>query len=164
MLYKHGELPSLFVEKIERAADVEIISFDPGKALRDDVRWYLRSFFNSSYGDDVIMELERRNLIPKARNHRMLMGFLGNDKTKDLYIDQKNAQLAEFLDSKESEKLDADKGTVIKKHQLPQTDLEYRLEIRRVFRVLFASGNISKDQFNYLEEVIGIPIIGVIEK
>lgn len=165
MLYKHGELPLAFVKKIEQAVDVEIISFNSTKALRNDARWHLRSLFWRRIGDEIIKTLEQRKLIDPARNHRRMMNWAIYNKP--IYQEDLKKDLARFikhLDSKEEIKLDADVNKTIKKHQLPQTDLKYRLEVRRVCRVLVKAGFVKPNHLKNLEEVIGIPIIGVIEK
>ena len=166
LLYKHGELPSSFVEKIERAADVEIIAFDKSKVLRNDVRWHFRSLFWESVGDEMIEILEKRNVIPKALTHRMMMDWTWYNKQKE-QVDKNNKQLAGFiklLNSKEPLTLKDDANNIIKKYQLPQTDTKYCLEVRRICRILIKTGLVTKDRLKPLEEAIGIPIISTIEK
>lgn len=168
MLYKHGELPSSFVEKMERSVDVEIISFDLGKALRNDVRWHMRSLVWSYIGDEFVKILEQKKLIDPARNHRHMTDWSGEDHTES--AKKRLAEFVRFLESKEELQLDGDKNITIKKYQLPQTDLEYRMRIRKVCRALsktdLVDGGmlVDKNQLKAIEEVIGIPIIGVIEK
>ena len=165
LLYKHGELPSSFVKRIEKAADIEIISFDPAKVLRNDVRWHLRSLFWEPVGDEVLKTLEKRELIPSTRNHRLIMERFGNNKP-DLSDDAKK-QLAEFetlLESKDDISFPEDKKGKIEDWQIPQADTEYRLKIRRICRALIKTGLVDKDSFKAIEDSIDIPIFGVLEK
>lgn len=165
LLYKHGELPSSFVKKIEKAADIEIISFDSTKALRNDVRWHLRSLFWEPVGDEVLKTLEKRKLIPSGCNHRLIMEWFGNNKP-DLSDDAKK-QLAEFetlLESKDDISFPEDKKGKIEDWQILQADTEYRLKIRRICRALIKTGLVDKDSFKAIEDSIEIPIFGVLEK
>ena len=165
MLYKHGELPSSFVKKIERAADIEIISFNSTKALRNDVRWHLQSSLWDQGGDDILKLLEQRKLVDPARNHRSMMDWPGRGNLN--ISDNENERISRLkilLDSSDKIELKGDGNTIIKKYQLPSADLEYRLQVRRACRVLIKDGFVKPDQLKALEEVIGIPVVGTIEK
>ena len=115
--------------------------------------------------DEVLKTLEKRELIPSARNHRLIMEGFGSKKPE--ISDDVNKQLSEFetlIDGKDEIELTEDKNVKIEKWQIPQTDTEYRLKIRRVCRALIKTGLVNKDRFKSIEDSIEIPIFGVLEK
>ena len=164
LMYKRGELPSSFVEELERAADIEIVAFNPTKALRNDMRYYIRSLFYDSTGDQVLKALENRKLIPPARNHRLIMRIFGNGPQVS---DAQKKRLAEFgtlIDSEDAFELPGDNDVKILQSWIPSTDTQYRLKMRRVGRALVKTGLVGKRQVNHLEEVISIPFVGTLEE
>jgi hypothetical protein len=160
LMYKRGELPSSFVEQLERAADIEIISFNPTKALHNDMRYYLRSVLWHSIGDEALNILEQRKLIPAKRNHRLIMRILDNGPQVP---DSQKKRLAEFetlIDSEDAFELPGDNDVHILQSRIPSTDTKYRLKMRRVGRALVKTGLLHRRQLKQLEEVIGVPIVG----
>ncbi len=164
ILYKYGEAPSSFVEEVARAVDIDIIEFDESKALRDDVRWHLRSIAN----DDVMKGLEERGLVPAAVNHRLMMQEWRDTELKELLdeITHENTpqeRLAEFealIDSEDEFAIEGDEGTVVKMQPI-EVDVEYRLKIRRVCRAFMKCGMVNAEQLKEIEEVIGVRIFSV---
>ena len=160
LMYKRGELPSSFVEEVERAADIEIISFNPTKALQNDIRYYIRSLFWQPVGDEVLKTLLKRKLIPPMRNHRLIMAWSSRGPT----ISQENQkELDEFvtlIDSDDAFELAGDKDVDILQSRIPSTDTKYRLKMRRVCRALIKTGLVDKQRLKQVEEVIGVPIVG----
>ena len=73
-----------------------------------------------------------------------------------------------LIDSNEPIKLGGDGRKKIKSWQIPKADTAYRLKIRRVCRALLKTSLVDRDQFPHriepIEDVIGMPIISIIEK
>jgi hypothetical protein len=163
LLYKNGELPSSFVNEFEKAADIDIIAFNPGKALRNDMSYHLRSLFWLPVGNEVLKTLEKRKLIPPARNHRRIMSYFGR---KPQLSEEQKKQLADFqamIDGDATFELPGDEKVKIKKWQIPRDDIEYRLKMRTVCRALVKTGLVKNNQLKQLEKLIAIPIIGTLE-
>jgi hypothetical protein len=164
LMYKRGELPSSFVEELERAADIEIVAFNPTKALRNDMRYYLRSGVWGTIGDEVLKVLEKRKLVPAARSHRLIMAPSRHGPR----ISQENqGKLDEFetlIDGDDAFDLSGDNKTKIRQSRIPKMDTEYRLKMRRVCRALVKTGLADKQRLKHLEEVIGVPIVSTLEK
>jgi hypothetical protein len=158
LLYKRGELPSSFVEELEQAADAEIISFSASKALRNDMRYHFRSLLRRTEGDAVLKALERRKLIPAARNHRLVMDWRGDGGAAT-----KLAEFERLVDSEDDFELAGDSDVKIKQWQIPQRDTEYRLKMRRVCRALVKTGLVGEGALRHVEELIGVPIVGTLE-
>lgn len=163
LLYRHGELPSSFVERLERATDVDIIAFNDAKALRNDVQYQLRSLFWEPFGEEVLRMLEARKLIPPARNHRLVMDWYGPGLRPPEEVKRQLAQFEALLDGNGKFDLPGDERILISRSQLPQNDLEYRLAVRRALRALVKTGLVSPDQLRPLEELLGVPIVGRLE-
>ncbi|MHC4460501.1 MAG: hypothetical protein ACYS30_03630 [Planctomycetota bacterium] len=163
MLYKHGELPSSFVNELEKAIDIDIITFNQAKALRNDMRYYLSFIFWQPIGNEVLNILQKRKLIPPPRNHRHIMKYIGS---KTQLSEQQKKQLADFkalIDGDAEFNLPEDEKVMIHKWLFLQNDTEYRLRMRRVCRVLVKTGLARNNQITKLEELIQIPIVGTLE-
>jgi hypothetical protein len=159
-LYKRGELPSIFVRKIERAVDIDIIDFDSAKSLRNDMGYYFRALLWDFTAVDVIKMLTKRKLIPPARNH--LRVFNRNEVLHELAGWQKQ-QLVDFevmIDSKDTYLLPGDEKVTIPRWRLGQDNLDYRLKMRKVVRALLKTGLMREVHLKQFEECLGIPIIG----
>ncbi len=190
LLYQHGELPSPFVEKVEKAAGIEIIDFDPAKTLPQDARFYLRSMLGGSTGMKVLDSLTERKLIPPARNHRLeTESTISSTQQTDLlnsvrklsetsgkkYLppDQQLSIFLTLIDNEEPFALEGDEKLIIRQDDLPRDQLAYRLKLRRVIRALIKADIIHPESgktflhggetFQELQQVLGIPIIGTIE-
>jgi hypothetical protein len=164
LMYKRGELTSSFVGEVERAADIEIISFNSTKALHNDMRYYLRSVLWHSIGDEALNILEQRKLIPAKRNHRLIMRIFGNGPQVP---DSQKRRLAEFetlIDSEDAFELPGDNDVKILQSRIPSTDTQYRLKMRRVCRALIKMGLADKERSKQVEELIGIPLLGTLEE
>ncbi len=161
LLYKHGELPSSFVRRIEKAVDIEIISFNPAKVLRNDMRWHFRSMWGIA--DEVLKPLEARKLIPPARNHRLAKKWVMKTKISDK-LRRRLTEFEALIDGNEAIELQGDERKKIKLWHIPKTETGYRLKIRRVCRALIKTGFVDQKGFGPIEDVIGIPVIGIIEK
>lgn len=164
LLYKHGELPSSFVQEIENATDADIIDFESSKALRNDMGYHFRSLLRNPHGTGALKALERRKLIPLAPNHRLVLrhtvdpGLSEEEK-------QRIGRFEELIDGGGDLSVPGDEEVEIPKWQIPEQDREYRLEMRAVCRALLESGIIRKrDQIQPLEDLIGIPTVGRLEK
>lgn len=163
MLYKHGELPSSFVNELEKAIDIDIIVFNQAKALRNDMRYYLSFIFWQPIGNEVLNILQKRKLIPPPRNYRHVMKYFGS---KTQLSEQQKKQLADFkalIDGDADLNLPGDEKFRIHKWLFLQNDIEYRLRMRRVCRVLVKTGLAGNNQITKLEELIEIPIVGTVE-
>ena len=106
--------------------------------------------------------MEKRKLIPAARNHRgVLTGFGGQNITEE-----KQKQLADFealIDGDAPFDLTGDDQVTVEKWQQPSSDIEYRLSMRRVCRALVKTRLADGSRLKAIEEVIGIPIVGTVE-
>ena len=71
-------------------------------------------------------------------------------------------EFKKLLDSKEEFKLNGDEKTTVRNDQIPQVDTDYRMEIRRVCRILVKAELVEPDRLNYIDEVIGIPVISTL--
>ena len=163
ILYKRGELPSAFVEEVERAVDVDIVAFNPSKALRNDVGYHLRSVLWQPIRDSHLKGLEKRGLIPPAKNHRGVLDWYG--RAQDLSEPQKKqvAQFFSLLDGKTGFALPGDEKA-IPRWQLPRTDADYRLRVRTVCRALVKTGLVSDtERLAPIGHAIGIPVTGALE-
>ncbi|MHC4647288.1 MAG: hypothetical protein ACYTBJ_17495 [Planctomycetota bacterium] len=165
LLYKRGELPSSVVKELEQAIDSDIISFNPSKALRNDMRYYFRSAFWMPYWqpvqDEVLKQLEKRKLIPAPRNHRLVMKRQDQRSETSIEAREKLAEFEQLIDGEEAFELPGDSDVKIEPWRIPHTDTEYRLKIRRVCRALLKTGLVRQEQrLARLEELIGIPILG----
>ncbi len=164
LLYRRGELPSSFVKEIEKAADIDIISFDPGKALRNDVRYYLRSAVTGPDGDEVLKVLEKHRLIPTVRNYRLVVTSPASKGGLTEKVKKKLAEFETLTDSDQAFELPGDSDAKIEQWRIPQTDIEYRLKMRRVCRALLKTGLANHhSQLSDTEEAIGIPLLGALE-
>ncbi|MHC4647287.1 MAG: hypothetical protein ACYTBJ_17490 [Planctomycetota bacterium] len=164
LLYRRGELPSSFVEEIEKAADIDIISFDQSKALRNDVRYYLRSAVTGPDGDEVLKVLEKHRLIPTVLNLRLIVAWPASKGKLTEKVKKKLAEFERLIDSDEAFGLPGDSDVKIEQWRIPQTDIEYRLKIRRVCRAFLKTGLAHHhSQLSNTEEAIGIPLLGALE-
>jgi hypothetical protein len=161
MLYKHGELPSSFVKKIEIATDVEIISFDPDKAFRNDVRWHLRSLLQRPIGDDIMNLLEKRKLIPKKRNNRYLMNWRGYDQP--ILVKDRKKRLAEFktLLDKQTKPENSNRTYKILFSGL---DWKHRVEVINICTALIEGNFATVEQLRPIEDLIGRKFLDYIKK
>jgi len=162
LLYKRGELPASFVGKLAEAVDIEIIAFDPAKALRDDARWHFASLFWQPIGRDVIRILEKRGLIPAACNHRRVMNYFGPAQELSEYQKKQLADFTALLDT-DAITLDGDEKVKITKRQLPADNFEYRIQMRNACRALIKTDLVRGQQLESLEKFIAIPLIGTLE-
>ncbi len=161
LLYKRGELPSSFVEEIEKATDINIVNFKPGKALRNDMRYYLRSAIESPDGDEVLTTLENQGLIPPASNYRLVMRLPGRQSEIPKETRERLAEFEHLIDGDDPFELPGDSDVKIEPWRIPNTDTEYRLKMRRVCRALLKTGLVTQEQrLARLEELVGIPILG----
>jgi hypothetical protein len=164
LMYKRGELPSSFVEQLERAADIEIVAFNPTKALQNDMRYYIRSLFWQPVGDEVLKTLQKRKLIPPMRNHRLIMKGFGRGPKISQEQKKKLTEFQRLIDSKDAFEIPGDKDVHILQSRIPSTDTKYRLKMRRVCRALIKTGLADKERFKQVEELIGIPLLGTLEE
>ncbi|MBI3987916.1 MAG: hypothetical protein HY343_13410, partial [Lentisphaerae bacterium] len=164
LLYDRGEVPSSFVKAVEKALDVEIVAFDPEKALRNDMRYYFCALLSSSGADAVQQNLEKRMLIPSARNHigQFKWGKGHEEKLNDRVLKQ-TRDFEALLDGKADIVLPGDDTAKIARWSLPATALDYRLQMRKVCRALITTGLYSADQLKPIEETLGIPLVGTLE-
>ncbi|UCG47564.1 MAG: hypothetical protein JSU94_19025 [Phycisphaerales bacterium] len=164
LLYKHGELSSGFVRRIEDAVDIDIISFNRSRALRNDVGYCIRSlFWRQPLTDGVTKTLEEAGLIGRARNHRRVLELPGRkwEPTED---DRKKlAEFRKLIESSEPFNLDADANASLFYTRLDAEDIEYRLSIRRVCRALIKTGLANSGQLRELQELIAIPLVGTLK-
>jgi hypothetical protein len=160
LLYRRGEVPSWFVQELQEAADIEIIHFDPAKALRNDMRYHVRSAFWGPEGDEVLKLLEGRKLVPKRRNHRLVMrGLAVPEDTK-----KKLAEFERLIDSEMTFELEGDEGIRIEDWRIGEDDKAYRFRMRRVCRALVKTGLVHDTRsLGRIEELIGIAIVGRLE-
>ena len=155
LLYKGGELPSDFVRKIERVVDVEILSLDLAKALKNDMRYYFRNLFWQN--DDILKSLETRKLISPRKNHRRIMtGAQG-------IISGQILDFEKMIDSDKPISIPGDEKVTLRSYTFPKSETEYRLKIRKVCRALIATKLTTLDRIKNLERIIGIPIVGTIK-
>lgn len=162
LLYREGEMPSSFVRELERAADVDIVSFDTAKVLPYDARYYLRSVLWGPVGHEVLRRLEKRKLLPAARNHRYIFDYRGRRDLSDEQI-QQLARFEALLDGEEAIELPGDEAVTIEREKLPDVAIDYRLKMRRAVRALVHVGLVSAETIEHVEDTIGIPIVGTIE-
>ncbi|MBN2138081.1 MAG: hypothetical protein JW720_09755 [Sedimentisphaerales bacterium] len=163
LLYKDGELPSSFVEKIAEALDIEIIAFNGEKALRNDAGYFLQSLFWQPIGSHVIEALAKRKIIPPPRNHRLVMQYFGRGGELS---DKQEKQLAEFLslvDAGTEFDLPEDGNMKVQRNAVPAEYREYRLRIRTVCRALVKTALVKPDRLRHIEELIGIAILGKLQ-
>jgi hypothetical protein len=164
LLYKRGELPSSFVRELEEAADIDIIRFVPAKMLRNDMRYHVRSAFWGPEGGEVLKLLEKRKLVPKQRNWRLVMKQFGDAAKITEETKKKLAEFERLIDGEEKIELQGDERVNTKNWWFPQKDTAYRLKMRRVCRALVKTGLVREEtRLRTLGESIGIGIWGTIE-
>jgi len=163
LLYEHGELPSGFVEEVENAVDLDIIDFDPSRAIRNDVAYHLGSILWDPRGRRVMKSLEERELIPPARNHRWEFRYLRRSGLSE-EEQERISRFEDMIDGKAELSLPGDSEVTVSEDSIPEEDREYRLRMRTICRALVATG-LAADvkRIVIMEEILGIPLVGRIE-
>jgi hypothetical protein len=160
-LYNRGEVPSSFVRDVELAADVEILPVDSIEARHRDMGYFFHALLDCPSKEPFAAALEDRGLIPPAQNHRMVT----YNYNASCDADPNEGHIAQFislLDSGEDVTLKDDYRVVWPISKLPSEDLEYRMTMRRVCRILTELGYTDANWTTAVEKAIGVPIIATI--
>lgn len=163
-LYQKGELPPSLVEEVEHALDVDVLDLKPGDALRAELGFCLWGRVHDPRHRQVLTWLEEQKLIPPADNRRGEMtGAIDADSYK-LEQQAMMKALKEALNRDEEASLAGDEAVRITRNTLPEQELDYRLRMRRVVRLLLKNGLLNERyDVKPIEECLGIPIIGTLE-
>lgn len=162
LLCRAGEAPPSFVDELERAADVDIAAFDASKALREDVGYRMQVLF-ARPRPGVKDVLEKLEVIPPVRTHRFMMDWSRNGGQEAEALSEPERKALMDACAKECV-LPGDDAVKITGWQVPRTDTEYRMKVRRACRALVAAGRVSLAELQAIEKVIGMPIVGTAEK
>jgi len=163
-LYQKGELPPSLVEEVEHALDIDVLDLKPGDALRAELGFCLRGRVHDPRHRQVLTWLAEQKLIPPADNRRGEMtGAIDPDSYK-LEQQAMMKALKEALNRDEEASLSGDEAVRIARSTLPEQELDYRLRMRRVVRLLLKNGLLDqRHDVKPIEECLGIPIIGMLE-
>jgi hypothetical protein len=162
LLYKNGEIPSSFVKKMEKAAQISIIRFTPEKQLKNDVNYYIRAAIYETNAGTIFKVLENAKIIGKAKNH---LGYYTNYSSKKTKVNPKASSLKTDLNSKNPIILTKDKGKKpVKMNSIPKSQKAYRLKVRHAVRALINNRISNYSRFANLEKVLKISILGKLTK
>ncbi len=163
-LYQKGELPPSLVEEVEHALDVDVLDLKPGDALRAELGFCLRGRVHDARHRQVLTWLEEQKLIPPADNRRGEMtGAIDPDSYK-LEQQAMMKALKEALNRDEEASLAGDEAVRIARSTLPEQELDYRLRMRRVVRLLLKNSLLDqRHDLRAIEECLGVPLIGTLE-
>lgn len=166
ILYEQGEVPSDFVEQVERAADIEIIEFDTAKTLREDVRFYFGYLRYGLHGERVLAELEKREILLPPENHRMQFVWPGRETLleQNETAGSQPEMFLKLLDNPKEIRLDQDDQEIEEWTYARLPDLEYRIKVRDACRALIRSGITEYSLLKSVEKAIEIPIAGTLKK
>lgn len=165
LLYKRGEVPYDFVRQLEHAADITIIKADHSRALRSDVRYYLASLHSQlgGSGAQILKSLAERKLIPPEINHRMKWTSPAQKQPEATTVDTRMAEFLKLVDGNYAIFLEKDASITVDRWNLPQTDIDYRLRMRRVFRALLKTGLSAPHALEPAAKRLGVPLYGTIK-
>jgi hypothetical protein len=162
-LYDRGEAPSSFVRDVELAADIEILPVDVNEARRRDMGYFLHALLDCPSREPFATVLEERGLIPPAQNHRMVT-YNYNESCE---ADPNESHVLEFtslLDSGADVTLKDENRLIWPASLLPTADLDYRITMRRVCRILTKLGYTDGLWLEPVEKAIGIPVVATIRE
>ena|GEM_PF-6898003 len=163
LLYSRGQIPSSFVEQMEKAADIEIVSLQPEAALRKDIAYYLPRLFPRPISRDIVNALTVRQLIPPSPYSQPATGRSADAQP---CTEENRNQLAEFkrlIDSRYAFALEGDAKVRITRKQVGTRDTEYRLKMRTICRALIKTELSTEDRLKDIEKLIAIPIVGTLK-
>ena len=162
-LYNRGEVPSSFVRDMELAADIEILPVRPNEARRRDMSYFLRALLDCPSKEPLAKALEDRDLIPPAQNHRVITSIYDNacDAEPD---PNRVTEFISWLDDGAKVILEDDQYLIWPAFLLPSEDLDYRMAMRRVCRVLARLGYTNTQWLSAVEKAIGIPVVATISE
>jgi len=163
-LYDRAEVPSSFVRDMELAADIEILPVDPNEARRRDMGYFLHALLGCPSKEPFAAALVERGLIPPAQNHR-LVAYTNNYVSCDAKPNEDHlATFISWLDSGADVAVKGEDQYIWPAFLLPAEDLEYRMTIRRVCRLLARLGYTDSQWLAAVDKAIGIPVVATISE